>query len=173
MKKLALFVLLALEVAVLGCATSTTPATTTTSANGNWEATLTGGTGAASQMDFITAFTVKDTNGGSSQPLSISAFSFINSGSCFGTNALNVNGSAALTTSNTNQVTGSLSYTVTGGGVTLSLTGTTLTGTASSGALSGGAVTGTWTVSGGSADCQNVGGNFTMCQNATTCSTTT
>ena len=173
MKKLALLILLALEVAVLGCATSTTPATTTTSANGNWEATLVGGVGQSSSLDFVTAFTVKDTNGGSSQPLSISGFSFINAGSCFASNTLNVNGTAALTTSNTNQVTGSLNYTVTGGGLTLTLSGTTLTGTASSGALSGGAVTGTWTLTGGTGDCQSAGGNFTMCQNATTCSTTT
>jgi len=171
MKKLVLMVLLGLELVVMGCATSTTPATPTTSANGNWEATLTGGAGPASQLDFITAFTVKDTNGGSSQPLSISGFSFINSGSCFSSTAVTVSGSAALTTSNNNQVTGTISLTVTGGSSSLILDGTTLTGTANSGALSGGAVTGTWSLTGGSG-CSG-SGNFTMCQNATTCSTTT
>jgi hypothetical protein len=166
MKKLAILVLLALELAVGGCGNSTSTTTTTTDASGNWEAQLTGGVGQASLLDFVTAFTVNN-----SGPLSITGFSFINTGTCFVSGEVET-GTATLTTDSTNQVTGTVTYTVQSGtpaGNTLTLTGN-VTGTNTSSALSGGAVTGTWTLTGGTG-CTG-SGNFTMCQNATTCSTT-
>jgi len=179
MKKLAFLMLLGLALLVASCGTSTTPPQTTTSAGGNWEAQLLGGTGPASQLSFVIAFTVTDTNGTSSQPLSITGFSFLNesAGACFQTGQT-VSGSATLTTSNTNQVTGTMNLTVVSGvpaGNTLTLSGTTVSGTATNGTLNSGAVSGTWSLSGG-AGCNVTGGvatSFTLCQNATTCSTTT
>lgn len=165
MKKLALLVLL-LELAVCGCGNNNTTTTTTTSATGNWEAQLTGGTGPASLLNFVTAFSV--TNSG---PLNITGFGFINAGSCFVSGATET-GTADITTDSTNAVTGTLSYSVQSGspsGNVLTLTGN-VTGTASNNALTGGAVVGTWTLT-GSNDCTGTG-DFTMCQNGTTCGTT-
>jgi len=166
MRKLAILVLLAVELAVGGCGNSTSTTTTTTDASGNWEAQLTGGTGEASLLNFTTAFTVNN-----SGPLSITGFSFINTGTCF-VSGETESGNATLATDSTNAVTGTLTYTVQSGtpaGNTLTLTGN-VTGTNSSNALTGGAVTGTWSLTGGTG-CTGTG-NFTMCQNATTCSTT-
>lgn len=165
MKKLAILALL-LELAVCGCGNNTTTTTTTTSATGNWEAQLTGGTGQASLLNFVTAFSV--TNSG---PLNITGFGFINAGSCFVSGATET-GTADITTDSTNAVTGTLSYTVQSGspaGNTLTLTGN-VTGTASNDALTSGAVVGTWTLTGGNG-CTGTG-DFTMCQNTTTCGTT-
>jgi hypothetical protein len=122
-------------------------------------------------LNFITGFDV--TNSG---PLTVTGFSFINAGACF-VSAASESGSATLTTDASNNVTGTLTFTVQSGtpaGNTLTLTGTALTGTSSSGKLTGGAVTGTWTLTGGAGDpsCANQTGNFTLCQNAATCSTT-
>ncbi len=166
MKKLAILALLALEVAVCGCGNTSTNAAQvpTTSANGTWEAILSGGEGQAGVLNFVTQFNVGEGGG----TLDITSFSFLTAGPCF-TNVTE-NGSAVLTTSSTNQVTGTLSYTVTGGGSTLTLDGTAVTGTSNKGVLSGGAVSGTWTLSGGTG-CTG-SGTFIMCQGATTCSTT-
>jgi len=176
MKKIAILVLLMLAFWISSCGTSTTPPTPTTSASGNWEAQLTGGTGPSSQLNFVIAFSVTDTNGGSSQALDISGFSFFNnsSGSCFQSPPI-VTGSATLTTSNSNQVTGSMLITVVSAspaGNTLTLTGSTVTGTASGGNLSNGAVSGTWLLSGGAGCTVSTPQPFTLCQNAITCSTT-
>lgn len=174
MKKLAFLTVLALELAVCGCGGGSSSSTTTTSTSGNWEAQLTGGTDQASLLNFITAFTVNN-----SGPLSITGFSFINAGACFanGANGSTQTGTANLTTSSTSAVTGTLTFTVqsvTPAGNTLTLNGN-LTGTSSattgtSGTLSSGVVTGTWTLTGGQGDASCTGtGNFTMCQNSTTC----
>ena len=56
MKKLAFLTLLALAFAVCSCGNGSSPPTTTTTTNSNWEAQLTGGTGAASQLNFVTQF---------------------------------------------------------------------------------------------------------------------
>jgi len=179
MKKLAILALLALELAVGGCGNSTPQNSNTTTAAGNWEALLSGGTGAASQMNFVTTFTVTDTTGVSNQPLDITGFSFFNAGACFadGVGASTETGSSTLNTSGTNQVTGTFSYTVvsiTPAGNTLTLTGN-LTGTSNgttttNGTLSSGVVSGTWTLNGGqgNASCAG-GGTFLMCQGASTC----
>jgi len=176
MKKLAILALLALELAVGGCGNSTPQNSNTTTAAGNWEALMSGGIGAASQLNFVTTFTVTDTTGVSNQPLDITGFSFFNAGACFadGVGASTETGNATLNTSGTNQVTGTFSYTVvsvTPAGNTLSLTGN-LTGTSNgttttNGTLSSGVVSGTWNLTGGQG-CTG-GGTFLMCQGTNTC----
>jgi hypothetical protein len=175
MKKLAVLLMLAAELVTCGCGNSNSSSTTTnTSTKGNWEVQLTGGTAEASKLNFVTAFSV--TNSG---PLTISGFSFINAGKCFanGTNGSSESGSATMTTSSTNAVTGTLDFTVTSitpAGNTLSLTGN-LTGTSNgtagtTGTLSGGVVSGTWQLTGGAGDPSCTGsGSFIMCQDTNTC----
>jgi hypothetical protein len=173
MKKLFLIVL-ALELAVCGCGGNTNATTTNTSTTGNWEAQLTGGTEQASLLNFTVAFSV--TNSG---PLNITGFSFFNAGACFanGVNGSTQNGTATLTTSATDTVTGTLnlavnSVTPAGNSLTLTgnLTGTSNGTTTTNGTLSNGVVVGTWTLTGGQGDPSCTGsGPFLMCQNATTC----
>jgi len=175
-KKIAILALLAMELAISGCGNNVPPNTPTTSTSGNWEALLTGGTGDASQLNFVTAFTVTNTNGLGSQPLDITGFGFINVAACFASET--ESGSANLTTSSTNQITGTMSYTVTSGtpsGNTLTLTGTNVFGTytgttTTTGNLTDGVVTGTWKLTGGAGDssCQG-SGQFIMCQDVATC----
>lgn len=175
MKKLAFLTLLALAFAVSSCGNSTTSTTTNTQAGGLWEAQLTGGTEEASKLNFTTQFTV--TNSG---PLDITGFAFFNSGACFATglNVENESGSADFTTSSTNQVTGTLSFTVNsinppGNALALTgnLTGTSNGTTTTTGTLSNGVVAGTWALTGG-ASCtggSQLTGNFIMCQGTATC----
>ena len=177
MKKLAILVVLALELAVCGCGTSSPSTEVNTSTSGNWEAQLIGGTGEASKLNFVTAFSV--TNSG---PLDIPnpGFSFFNNNACFanGTNGSTQSGSATLVAGSTNQVTGTLTYTVTSttpAGNTLSLSGN-LTGTSNgtvgtTGTLSNGIVVGSWTLTGGQGDpsCVAKNGTFLMCQGTATC----
>lgn len=174
MRKLAILVLLAMALTLVNCATTTPPNVVNTSTSGNWEAQLTGGIGDASQLNFVTAFSV--TNIG---PLDVTGFGFINAGKCFtaGLNNSNESGTASFTTSNSGQVTGTLSFTVNSvnpSGNSLAMTGT-LTGTSNgttttTGTLSNGVVAGTWTLTGGQGDASCTGqGNFIMCQAAATC----
>ena len=177
MKKLAILMLLALELAVSGCGSSTSSTNVTnTSTSGNWEVQLTGGTAEASKLNFVTAFSV--TNSG---PLDIKGFSFINAGACFanGLNASTETGSAVLTTNTgTSQVNGTLNFSVTSitpSGNSLALTGA-LTGTSNgttttTGTLSNGVVVGTWHLTGGAGDasCVVPQGSFVMCQGTATC----
>jgi len=161
MKKLAVLALLALEMMVSGCGTTTNgTTTTTTSASGKWQAVMAGGDGQAGALNFVTAFTVGSGGGN----LDITSFSFLTTGPCFGATVAE-SGSATLVTSSTNAVTGTLSYSVsdaTSTGSVLILDGTTVTGTSSSGTLHGGVVTGTWNLTGPSG-CTG-GGTFTMTQ---------
>ncbi len=157
MKKLfALGALMALGLWLGGCASRTlTPVNLTAITSGNWEATLTGGLGEASKLDFLANFEVNSGGG----TLDITAFSFINkdSNSCF-SSVQGENGSAVLTTNVTNQVTGSMdmqiiSATPSGNTLTLSTTagnglpGGEVTGTRSNGVVTSGSVTGNWTLS--------------------------
>jgi len=179
MKKVAIMALVALELAASSCGTGTPSTTVTTTTSGNWEAELTGGIGPASELNFVTAFSVTNTNGGSSQALNITGFGFINAGPCF-VSSETESGSASLTTSSTNQVSGSMTYSVTSGtpaGNVLTLTTSPnggVSGTASgtpgtTGALSNGVVWGTWTLAGnGSSGCTG-SGTFIMCQGTNTC----
>jgi|HubBroStandDraft_6_1064221.scaffolds.fasta_scaffold682156_2 hypothetical protein len=174
MKKLAFLTLLALAVAISSCGNGTPANTTTTQSTGNWLAQLTGGKGDASELNFVTGFTVSSANG-TSEPLDITGFGFINNGACFesGLDNEHLNGTASITTGSTGQVTGTMTYTVvsiTPSGNTLSMTGN-LTGTSNGttttvGTLSNGIVQGTWTLTGGAGDasCGNQQGDFLMCQ---------
>ena len=177
MKKLAILMLLALELTVCSCGTSSPSTVVNTSTSGNWEVQLTGGTAEASKLNFVASFSV--TNSG---PLDITGFSFFNAGACFanGLNASTETGSATLVTGSTNQVTGTLSFTVTSitpAGNTLALTGN-LTGTSNgttttTGTLSNGVVSGTWQLTGGAGNSSCAGqGTFVMCQGTTTCTVT-
>ena len=97
-------------------------------------------------------------------------------------NGSNESGTATLNTNTgTNQVTGTLDFTVTSvtpAGNTLTLTGN-LTGTSNgttttTGTLSNGVVSGTWTLTGGQGDpsCTVLKGTFVMCQGTATCTVT-
>jgi len=171
MKKLALLMLLALQLAVGGC--GSTPKTTqaiTTNSNSFWEATFTGEPGdaselAASGLTFTTQFAVSDVLG-TQEPLDIISLNFINasSNSCFSVDrdTSNAGGGYQFNTStSTDQVTGTLNLTVTSTtptGNVLTLTSYTPSG-----------FTGTST---GSASCGGTGGvtgTFLMCQGTTTC----
>ncbi len=183
MKKLAFLIVLALELAVCGCASSTLEhAPTNTSTSGQWEAQLVGGTGEASKMNFVTGFTVQD-NGAASIALDITSFRFFNLGACFaiGVDGSTETGAASFTTNTgTDQVTGSLTYTVksitpAGNVLTLTspeggLTGTSNGTTTTTGTLSNGVAVGTWTLTGGAGNSTCTGGgNFIMCQGTNTC----
>jgi len=179
MKKFALTVLLALEMVVCGCGNSTPTNVTNTQANGNWEAQLTGGSEQTALLNFVTTFSVVDQG-----PLDITGFGFFNSGACFatGTTAETEAGNANFGTNASNQVSGTLSLTITSTttGSVLSLTGN-LTGisngtTTTTGTLSNGVVVGNWTLKPGSSASSCTGtqsGTFLMCQNQTTCTPTT
>lgn len=189
MKKLAILLAVALEVAACGCATNNTnqTSTITTTANGGfWEAQLTGGTGQASLLNFNVAFSVNTTG-----PLDVTGFSFFNQGECFSTtaNSETISGNTTLSTANNGTVTGPFKMTVksNSNSNTLTLTGL-LTGTSNgttstTGTLSNGSVIGTWTLNSADSACNSDSsgaphGNFVMCQGGPTqasgtCSTST
>jgi hypothetical protein len=197
MKKVAaIVVLLALAFLIYGCGSNNPPNAITTNTKGNWEALLSGGTGAAASLNFVINFSVSNTTGESAQGLSISGFSFINNGPCFltGVTGTAQGGSATITTLSTSQVNGSMSLTIssnatsgTQAGSVLQLTATppaggvsgTSSGTpTSTGTLSNGIVWGVWnlssSVAANQAMCGTPGpsaimGDFIMCQNNTTC----
>jgi hypothetical protein len=169
MKKLATIALLSLGMWLSSCASNTVAVPPRTGAGGNWEAQFTGGTGQAALIDFVSNFSV----GLDETTLQINSFSFYNANSCFNT-SLNIGGSehgtATLNTSASNQVTGSMIYSIIGGS-----SGTTLTlnsydapigvvGTSSNSSLTNGIATGTWVLTGGT-DCAG-SGTFVMCQEA-------
>lgn len=177
MKKLAILLVLALELAVCGCGTTPPNPVITTSINGLWEARMLGGTGEASELGF-TATLIPENSG----PLNISTFAFFNQGTCFdnGLNEENVAGRANFTTNpGTDLVTGSLNLTVKSttlgnvltlispeGGLTGMSNGTTTT----TGTLTNGVAVGTWTLTNNNNDaaCQGAG-TFVMCQGTATC----
>jgi len=158
MKRLAVVALLALASNLSGCGSSSSTNTAPATASGTWQAVLTGGSGEASGLSFITTFSV---NGDAS--LNISGIEFITTGSCFASGS-SASGTLNVTTNGNNVVTGPLSFTVQSGtpaGNTLTLTGTE----------NGTVITGKWTLT-GSTDCTG-SGTFTMCQGTGTCTPTT
>lgn len=182
MRKLAILILLALGVAALACGHSNLALPIETTTNGYWEAQLIGGVGDASQLNFVTNFSVTNTNGGSTEQLSIPSFEFINIQPCFLTQT--PTGTANLTTDTENQVTGNVSYTIQSNnptGNTLKLFTQNSSG-ASVGGVSGmtngatyttltnGVIWGEWTLSStdSTSTCQG-SGTFVMCQGAATC----
>jgi hypothetical protein len=182
MKKLAVLavpVVLALLLMVGACNTTPTSNITTTT-NGNWEATLNGGTGASSLMNFVVTFSLTAYTGQSSQALDITGFSFFNAGGCFtpGEDQQSVSGSATLSTASTGAVTGTVNLTISAGnGTQLSLVNGSLTGTSNgttttTGTLSDGVIVGTWTITPGTgvSGCTTPSNpTFVMCQGAATC----
>ena len=181
MKKLAVLMGLALLLLWNGCGNSAPTNNITTSTSGYWEATLFGGTGQTSLMDFVVQFSVTDTTGQPNRPLSITGFSFFNAGQCFtpGENQQTVSGTATLTTASTGDVTGTLNLSITAlnSGTQLAFTNTSLTGTSNgttttTGTLSGGVVVGNWTLTPGTGvtGCSTPANpTFIMCQGAATC----
>jgi hypothetical protein len=184
MKKLAFLALLGLSLVVYGCGSSTLNTTlTNTTASGNWESRVNGGLGAASQLNFVTNFTVTDNGSGSNLSLDITSFSFINAGSCF-PNGIDTSSQKGYTTfstiTGTDQVIGTMTYIV-GSGVppasTLSLisypngfTGVSTATQNQTGTLSDGVVVGTWTLTNKANDASCTGtGTFIMCQAAAAC----
>ena len=146
MKKLAIVVVLMLELLVIGCGNDTTTAQTDTS--GNWQAVLTGGAGEASVLSFNTKFTV---NGDGS--LSVTSIQFLTVGTCFVSGATGSGTANVTTDATTGALSGTLTLVVQSGnpaGNTLTLNGTVDSNT----------TTGTWVLTGGEG-C-NGSGDFTM-----------
>lgn len=169
MKKLAILIVLALEIAVCGCgSTKNTSTEVNTQSSGNWEAQLLGGTQQASLLNFVVTFNVIN-----SGPLEITGFQFFNQGACFGTliHSTTQSGTANFSTAANGTVTGTLNLTIksTDSANSLALTGN-LTGSSSAtsgtfGNLSNGVVNGTWQLTGGAGDPSCSGsGTFLMCQ---------
>lgn len=174
MRMLAILIVLAMGLATSGCGTNNQSSGNNTSAGGDWEAQLYGGTGQASLLNFIVSFSVVN-----SGPLDITGFAYFNQGACFSTDrkSNSATGDAKFTTTNAGKVSGTLNLTVTSkvDGSILALTGE-LTGTSnatptSTGTLSDGVVVGKWTLSPGvnTPNCNAGSGTFVMCQNAATC----
>src|ERR1700689_1381407 len=184
MKKLAFLALLALSLAVYGCGSRTLDTTlTNTTANGNWEAHVNGGLGEASQLNFITSFTVTDNGHGNlNLSLDITGFNFFNQGTCFA-NTLDASDPTGLTSfstiTGTDQVVGEMTYPVrsnTQTGSVLVLTSYTngFTGISTAtqnqtGPLSDGVFVGTWNLTNSNNPACNGNGTFIMCQAAATC----
>lgn len=174
MKKLAILIVLALEIAVSGCGASKNASTeVNTTTSGNWEAQLVGGTQQAALLDFVVTFSV--TNSG---PLDITGFNFFNQGACFGNDihSTTQSGTANFTTAGTGSVTGTLNLTIksTSSANSITLTGN-LTGTSNAtsgnlGTLTNGVVNGTWQLTGAAGDPScSATGTFLMCQGSNTC----
>lgn len=171
MKKLAFLVVLAIELAICGCANNTPSTVTNTSTTGDWEAQLISDNGGqGSLLNFVVGFNV--TNSG---PLDITNFAIFNQGACFapGLTGETESGTATFTTDATGNVNGTLDLTITSSttGSVLTLTGQ-LTGksngtTTTTGTLSNGEVIGSWNLKPGqsssSSDCTG-SGSFVMCQ---------
>jgi hypothetical protein len=162
MKPVAILLLLALGLS--GCGGNSSSATQQ-AAGGIWQAQMLGGEGQASGFSFDSQFSVS----GSGGSLSISSFEFLTAGSCFPLDGGTVSGSMMLTLNQTTyEVTGPISFAVSSGGNTLTLTGS-VTGTengVNGTTLSGGMATGTWSLTGGTGCNDLTGGSFTMTQSS-------
>ena len=176
MKKLAivgLLALLAVGFFLAGCGTTKTPAQ---EAGGNWEATFAAGDPPVNQtlFNFETSFSVSG-----SGALVVTNLNFLTAGPCFAASGLGatVGGKWDVTSAPSDPIAqANVTFTVQGGGNTLSLTGTatgvenTVTQVAS-----WNSVTGSWALTGNSnciGSATAPGGTFKMCPNATTCTTT-
>lgn len=188
MKTVSILTLLALALVVGSCGTRTPTTTVETTTTANWEAQLVGGVGQASLLNFVTQFTVTTVNG-ASQQLSITGFSFYNAGACFVKAVTPPVGVASLNTNSQNQVTGSMTYTITSAdpsGNVLTLTTTPnggVSGTSNAtpgtiGTLSNGIVWGDWSLQSSDPNCTGgatppITGTFIMCEGTTTCTVPT
>jgi hypothetical protein len=177
MKEVAILLLMALG--LNGC--SSNNGAVQTASGAIWQAELSGGTGPASGLSFITTFTI---NGDG--PVSISNFQLLNQAACLPVSSGNsASGSVSNlgVVSTSGQVTGDFSFTVVGNGNTLTLTGTLTgtetgaqVGTTNTGTFTSASITGTWTLS-GSATCTDTAGEtsftMTLCTSGGSCPTTT
>jgi len=190
MKILAILTLVALAVVVWACGNNLPPNTVEPTTSGNWEAQLVGGTGPASQLNFVTTFSVINISGGAAVPLDITGISFFNNsaGACFsvGTNSAIANGTATITVQSNGQATGNMSFGITSGAVNGVAAGNSLTLTSlpngftgnftgttpTAGNISNGVVVGSWTLAGPCTSGMTPAptGTFVMCQGTTTCS---
>jgi hypothetical protein len=188
MTKLALLLVLAVELAVCGCGNPPIRTVVTTNTSGNWEAQLFSNNAPVSSLNFVTSFNITNTLNTtvSNETLEITGFGFFNSGSCFdtGLTAQTETGTATLNTNNAGQVTGSFTFIITstsipGNVLTLTtspsggLTGISNGTTTTIGTLSKGVVVGTWTLKSSNSSCNNSNPNntntFVMCQGTATC----
>jgi hypothetical protein len=173
MKKLAIVGLMTLACFLAGCGSIVNQGTT---AGGNWEATFAAGQPPVNTtlFNFETQFTVS--SGGT---LHVTSLNFLTTGPCFPVSGLGatVGGTWDVTSLESDPTAqANVTYTVTGGGNSLTLKGTA-TGVTNTVAqtTSWNSVTGTWTLTGTSSCTGSVsspGGTFTMCPNGLTCSTT-
>jgi hypothetical protein len=158
MKRIAILLLALL---ISGCGSGRP--TAQSASGGLWQAQLSGGEGSASGFSFNTQFTVN-----SDDSLSISNFEFLNSNSCFPINGGTISGSMPGLTQNmaNNTVNGTIMFTVTSGGNTLTLepTGSSVTGTIVGTTLSDGKAMGNWSLAGSGGACPNATGSFSMTQ---------
>ena len=188
MKKLALLLVLAVELAICGCGNPPISTIVTTNTSGNWEAQLFSNNAPVSGLNFVTSFKITNTINTtvSNEPLEVTGFNFFNSGPCFDTGLSSETeaGTASLNTNNAGLVTGSFTFTITsttipGNVLTLTtspngaLTGVSNGTTTTTGTLSKGVVVGTWTMKSSNSACANSNpsgtNTFLMCQGAATC----
>ena len=157
MRNLAILGLLAVELLVAGCGSSSK--TSTTAANGIWESALVGSGAGVDVFNFTTSFTI---NGDGT--LSVAYFSFLTTGACFPLTGESTGGSFDVTSTASTSSTATFTFTAQSSGNTLSLTGTATGTTDSSGNTTWTSITGTWTLAGGTG-CTG-GGTFTMTKSA-------
>ncbi|MBZ5680629.1 MAG: hypothetical protein LAO24_11025 [Acidobacteriia bacterium] len=152
MRNLAILVLLAMELAVIGCGGSTT--STVKAADGTWESALAGSNAGVGVFNFITSFSV-----GGSGSLSVSYLSFLTTGPCFPISGNTASGTFNVTATGTTP-TADFQFTVQSGNSALAMTGTATGTTDSSGNVTWSTITGTWTLT-GDTGCTG-SGTFTM-----------
>ena len=171
MKRVVIVGLLALGCFLAGCGTNPTA---TTAAGGNWAATFQGPPANETLFNFVTTFSVNDTGA-----MNVTNLNFLTVGPCFPVTGLGetVGGTFDVTSAPSDPTaTANVTFTVKGNGNVLTLTGTA-TGVTNTVAqtTTWNDVTGSWTLTGSSTCTLGItspGGTFTMCPNATTCSTT-
>jgi hypothetical protein len=153
MKKLALLVLLAIELTLTGCGSS--PTSTAKAADGTWESALIGTDAGVGVFNFLTKFSV-----GANNALSVSYFSFLTTGPCFPLTGETTSGTFTVTSATTTSTSANFQFTVKSGASSLAVTGTAAGTTDSSSNTTWSTITGTWTLTGGSG-CTG-SGTFTM-----------
>jgi hypothetical protein len=153
MKKLAVVVLLAFELALTGCGSS--PTSTVKAADGTWQSALIGTDAGLGVFNFLTKFSV-----GANGALSVSYFSFLTTGRCFPLTGETAGGTFTVTSATTTSTSANFQFTVQSGASSLAMTGTAAGTTDSSSNTTWSTITGTWTLTGGSG-CTG-SGTFTM-----------
>jgi hypothetical protein len=152
MRNLAILGLLALELTLIGCGSSTL--STAKTANGTWESALIGSDAGIGVFNFITQFSV-----GAGGSLSVSYLSFLTTGPCFPISGNTASGSFSVTATGTSPAA-NFQFAVQSASNALAMTGTATGTTDSSGNITWSTVTGTWTLTGGTGCAGS--GTFTM-----------